>query len=59
MSAVLRPGDLTYRPPLTKHAIRFTEDSEILALTTVARDNGGYETDTVRLDVPLRVSGSG
>ena len=59
ISALLRPGDLAFCPPLTEHAIRFIVDSEILALTTVARDNGGYETDTVRLDVPMRVSDSG
>jgi oxalate decarboxylase/phosphoglucose isomerase-like protein (cupin superfamily) len=52
-SIVISKGDLFLDPPLTEHAMRFIEDTEILVFTTIPRDEGGYEDDTVRLENPL------
>ena len=52
-SVVVSKGELFLDPPLTEHAMRFIEDTEMLVLTTIPRDAGGYEDDTVRLDNPL------
>ena len=52
--ARLLPGGYAYFPPKCEHAIHFLKDSELLTLTTQERDDGGYERDTVRLEVPLR-----
>jgi hypothetical protein len=39
--------------PFCDHAMEFLEDSEVLTFTTHARDDGGYEDDTIRLEEPL------
>lgn len=46
-------GELFLDPPQSAHAMRFPEDTEFLVLTTLPRDEGGYEEDTVRLETPL------
>ena len=53
ISVIVSKGDLFLDPPLTEHAMRFIEDTEMLVLTTIPRDGDGYEDDTVRLDIPL------
>lgn len=52
-TAKLKSGGYAYFPPKCAHAIHFLTDSELLTLTTQERDDGGYEQDTVRLDIPL------
>ena len=52
-TTVLSPGDLMLTGPNCAHAMRFLEDSEIMTFTTRARDDGGYEDDTIRLEQPL------
>jgi len=48
-SAVLEAGDMVYTPPMTIHAVKFLEDSVLLALATENRDQEDYEADTVRI----------
>ena len=52
-SVIISKGELFLDVPLTEHAMRFIEDTEMLVLTTIPRDKGGYENDTVRLNNPL------
>ena len=47
----VRPGDLVYTPPHTAHAQKFTEDSVFLALSTLEREDGKYENDTIAFQV--------
>ncbi len=47
----VRPGDIVYTPPLTAHAQKFTEDSVFLALSTLEREEGKYEDDTIAYQV--------
>ena len=47
----VRSGDIVYTPPLTAHAQKFTEDSVFLALSTLQREKGKYEDDTVAFQV--------
>lgn len=47
----VRPGDIVYTPPLTAHAQKFTEDSVFLALSTLRREEGKYENDTIAFQV--------
>ena len=47
----VKPGDIVYTPPLTAHAQKFTEDSVFLALSTLEREEGKYESDTVAFQV--------
>ena len=44
-------GELVITPPMTAHAMKFLEDSVILALTTEPREQKKYEKDTVRVEV--------
>lgn len=48
-SAVLEEGDVVYTPPMTVHAIKFLEDTVMLALATENRGQEDYEADTVRV----------
>lgn len=52
-SETVSQGDMFLDLPGTSHAMRFLDDTELLVLTTVPRDEGGYEDDTVRLKKPL------
>lgn len=47
----VRPGDIVDTPALIAHAQKFTEDSVFLALTTLQREDGKYENDTVAYKV--------
>ena len=47
----VRAGDIVYTPPLAAHAQKFTEDSVFLALSTLQREEGKYENDTVAFQV--------
>jgi quercetin dioxygenase-like cupin family protein len=47
----VRAGDIIETPPLTAHAQRFTEDSVFLALSTLERESGKYENDTIAFAV--------
>jgi hypothetical protein len=42
---------MVYTPPLTAHAQKFTEDSVFLALSTLQREEGKYENDTIAFKV--------
>lgn len=47
----LKPGDIVETPALVAHAQKFTEDSVFLALTTLQRESGKYEEDTIAFPV--------
>jgi len=47
----VKAGDIVDTPPLIAHAQVFTEDSVFLALTTLQREEGKYENDTVAFPV--------
>jgi len=46
---VLEAGDMVYTPPFIIHAVRFLEDSVLLAFATKSRIQQDYEEDTVRI----------
>ncbi len=48
-TAVLEPGDLVYTPPMTVHAVKFLQDSVLLAVSRLSRNQPDYEADTVRV----------
>lgn len=48
---VLYPGNMIFTPPMVIHAVRFLEDSQLLALSTELRDQEHYEDDTVRVEL--------
>lgn len=50
-SILLSPGDMVYTPPMIIHAVRFLEDSQLLAMSTELRDQEHYEDDTVRVEL--------
>ena len=47
----LEKGDLVFTPPLEDHATVFLEDSEILAMSRLPRDQDSYESDVVRVEL--------
>lgn len=47
----VKPGDIVKTPPLVAHAQKFTEDSVFLAFTTLQREDGKYEEDTLAFPV--------
>lgn len=47
----IKPGDIVESPALIAHAQKFTEDSVFLALTTLQREEGKYEEDTIAYPV--------
>lgn len=47
----VKPGDIVDTPPYIAHAQKFTEDSVFLALTTLQREHGKYENDTIAYQV--------
>ena len=47
----VKPGDIVETPPLTAHAQKFTADSVFLALSTLERERGKYENDTIAFPV--------
>lgn len=46
---ILGPGDMVYTPAMTIHAVRFLEDTTLLAFATQPRNQGAYEEDTVKV----------
>lgn len=48
---ILSPGDMIFTPPMTIHAVRFLEDSQLLVFTTKLRDPEHYEDDTVCVEL--------
>ncbi len=50
---VLESGMTTEVPPGIVHAYKALEDSIMLDITTLSRENSGYEDDTVRVDLNL------
>lgn len=47
----VKAGDIVETPPMIAHAQKFTEDSVFLALTTLERESGKYESDTIAFPV--------
>lgn len=47
----VKPGDIVETPAYIAHAQEFTEDSVFLALTTLQREDGKYEEDTIAYQV--------
>ncbi len=50
-SEILAAGDLAITAPEVAHVMIALEDTEFLDMTDVSRADGGYETDTVRIEV--------
>lgn len=51
-SQTLAAGDMVFTPPMTIHAVKFLEDTVMLAFSTLGRDlvtREEYEADTVRV----------
>lgn len=48
---ILEAGMTTEIPPGVVHAYKALEDSMMLDITTLSREDQGYETDTVRVDL--------
>ncbi len=46
----LKKMEMILVPPLHYHEFEALEDSKLLFFTTVNRDDGGYEDDTIRID---------
>ncbi|MEM7280432.1 MAG: hypothetical protein AAF438_02200 [Pseudomonadota bacterium] len=46
---VAKAGDMIWTPPMEDHATVFTEDSLILALSLMPRDQEAYESDVRRI----------
>jgi len=42
-------GDMVWTPPMEEHTTVFTEDTVILALSLLPRDQEAYESDVVRV----------
>lgn len=55
---VLNPGDMVYTEAMIIHAVKFLEDSVLLAFSTLPRENqAAYENDTVRVELIKADSG--
>ena len=48
---IVKPGMIVDTPPNVAHAQRFTKQSEVIALSTIARSEGAYEDDTYSFQV--------
>lgn len=55
-SVVLEPGDLVLSQPMIAHSMEFLEDTVFLAFTTEQREQGKYESDTVRINITANES---
>jgi len=44
-----KKGDMVWTPPMEEHTTVFTEDTAILALSLLPRDQEAYESDVVRV----------
>ena len=47
----VKPGDIVETPAYIAHAQKFTQDSVFLAFTTLERESGKYEEDTIAYQV--------
>ncbi len=54
-SVILEKGDLIKTGKMEKHALNAIDDSMILVLTKGPRGGKDYESDTFRLDTPLKL----
>lgn len=52
-TAIIKPRDLVFTPPLEKHAFIALEDSEYIVFTRGPRGGKNYESDTYRLTEKL------
>lgn len=50
-SVILESGDLIITPPMIVHKMIFLEDTVFLDMTTKSRKDGGFERDTIRVDI--------
>ena len=50
-SRILGPHDLAIDPPGVAHKMIAVEDAEFLDMTDVSRAEGGYEKDTIRVEL--------
>jgi quercetin dioxygenase-like cupin family protein len=48
---IVKPGMIVDTPSNVAHAQRFTKQSEVIALSTIARSEGAYEDDTYSFPV--------
>ncbi|HII17018.1 TPA: cupin domain-containing protein [Candidatus Woesearchaeota archaeon] len=48
---VVEPGDLVITPPMIAHAMRFTEDSVMLNITTGSRDPEKFKEHTIKYEL--------
>lgn len=46
---ILKPGTCTILPPLTVHTYTAVTEAKMLDLSTLSRNDDGYEKDTVKL----------
>jgi oxalate decarboxylase/phosphoglucose isomerase-like protein (cupin superfamily) len=56
VTRVAEAGDLVRSPPAEHHALRALEPTVMFVLTRGPRGGQAYESDTIRLDVPLIAS---
>jgi quercetin dioxygenase-like cupin family protein len=54
VARTLERGDLAVNPPNERHAMIAIEDSSFMVFTRGPRGGANYESDTYRLDAPLR-----
>lgn len=50
-TVIVSQGEIVYTPPMTEHAMKFTENSTFLAITTEKRNHKKYEDDLVRVEL--------
>lgn len=48
---IVKKGEIVYTPKGEIHAMRFTQDSAFLALSTQKRDRDTYESDTIKIKI--------
>jgi len=48
---ILEKGDLVFTPPMEDHTTVFLEDSELLAMSRLPRDQDSYESDVIRVEL--------
>ena len=46
---IIKQGDLVFTPPMEDHTTVFLEDSSLLAMSRLPRDQESYESDVVRV----------
>ena len=51
VTLTMSPGDIITIPPNVIHVIKSLNESTILVFSNISRIDGGYENDTVRVDI--------